>query len=85
MNGIVTVFLLLSLRVMAQQPAQPSPPAASETSQSPQPAVTEPALQTSQPTQPTLTQPSSNGQAAPTTVDQVVDRLIEREHIVNTY
>ncbi len=80
MNGIVTAFLLLSLRVMAQQPAHPSPPAASETSQSAQPAVTEPVLQTSPPTQPTLTQPNSNAQAAPTTMDQVVDRFIEREH-----
>ncbi len=80
MNGIVSALLLLSLRVMEQQPAQPSPPAASETSQSAQPAVTEPALQTSEPTQPTLTQPHSNAQAAPTTMDQVVDRFIEREH-----
>src|SRR6266576_5202953 len=80
MNGIVTAFLLLSLRVIAQQPAQPSPPAASETSQSPQPAVTEPALQTSPQTQPAPAQPNLHPQAAPTTMDQVVDRFIEREH-----
>ncbi len=87
-NGIVTAFLLflqLSVRVMAQQPAQPSAPAASETAPSGQPAVTEPGLQTSQPTQPAPAQPNSNVQAAPTTaapttMDQVVDRFIEREH-----
>ena len=79
-NGIVTAFLLLSLRLIAQQPAQRSPSAASETSQSPQPAVTEPALQTSQPKPPAPAQPNLHPQAAPTTMDQVVDRIIEREH-----
>ena len=78
-NGIATALLVLSLRVMAQQPAQPSPPAAVQTSPSLQPAGGEPALQTSQPTQPAPAQPSSHGQAAPTTMDQVVDRFLERE------
>jgi hypothetical protein len=64
---------------MSQQAEQPSPPAASETSQTAQPAAAEPALPTSQPTQPTRAQPNSQ-QAAPTTMDQLVDRIIEREH-----
>ncbi len=83
-NGIVTAVLMFSLRGMAQQPAaQMSPPATSESSQPTQPAAAEPALkarQRSEPTQPAPVQPNSLAQAAPTTMDQVVDRLIEREH-----
>jgi hypothetical protein len=77
-NGIVSTLLVVSLRVMAQQPAPPSPPAA-ETSQSAQPAAG-PGLQTLQSTQSSPAQPNVHAQASPTTMDQVVDRFIEREH-----
>ena len=83
-NGIVTAVLVFSLRGMAQQPAaQMSPSATSESPQPTQPAAAEPALkarQRSEPTQLVPVQPNLLAQAAPTTMDQVVDRLIEREH-----
>ena len=75
-NWIVSTLLVISLRVMAQQPGQPSAPAA-ETSQSARPPAGEPGLQT---TQPSSAQPNWHAQAPPTTMDQVVDRFIEREH-----
>jgi hypothetical protein len=78
-KGIVITLLLLCLRAMSQQDAHASPAAASETSQTGQPAAAEAELPTSQPTQPTRAQPNSHAQG-PTTMDQVVDRIIEREH-----
>ena len=75
-NWIVSTLLVISPRVMAQQPGQPSAPAA-ETSQSARPSAGEPGLQT---TQPSSAQPNWHAQAPPTTMDQVVDRFIEREH-----
>ena len=78
-NGIVSTLLVVSLPAMAQQPAQPSPPA-TETSQTTRPAAGEPASQTTQPTEPSSAQPNWHAQAPPTTMDQVVNRFIEREH-----
>jgi hypothetical protein len=78
-KGIVITLLLLCLRAMSQQDAHASAAAASETSQTGQPAAAEAELPTSQPTQPTRAQPNSHAQG-PTTMDQVVDRIIEREH-----
>ena len=63
-NGIFTAFLLLSLSAAAQQTAGTSAPAA----QAAQPAAA------SAPAPPAMTTPT------PTTMDQVVDRMIEREH-----
>ncbi len=81
-NGIVTAVLLFSLGGIAQQPAQKSPPAASESSQPTQPAAAEPAFkarQRAESLEPAAVPPNLP-QAAPTTMDQVVDRLVEREH-----
>ncbi len=78
-HRIVTVVLLLSLRGMAQQKMQTSPPPASD--HSPHSEAEEPASK-SRPTESIESapvQPSSLPQAAPTTMDQVVDRLIDRE------
>ena len=79
-NGILTV-VLLSLRLMAQQPAPPRAPDTAQLAQSPStsPTAGEPAVQTSQPSQPASVAPMAYAQA-PTTMDQVVDRFIEREH-----
>ena len=77
------VLLLLSLSAVAQdsQPAQTSQPG--QTSQSvPQvsaPAATSTPRPASSPAQPAAAQ-NQAGQAAPTTLDQVVDRFITREH-----
>jgi hypothetical protein len=80
-HGIVIAVLLFSLRGMAQQPAQTSPPAASDSSQPTQPAAAEPAFKTGQRAEfsETASVPPNLPQAAPTTLDQVVDRLVERE------
>ena len=79
-NGMVTalllLLLLLPLCLFAQQPAQPSTSAASSASQTGQPAAAEPASQTAAPA---LSQRNLASQAAPTTMDQVVDRIIGRE------
>jgi hypothetical protein len=79
-NGILTV-VLFSLRLMAQQPAPPSASHTAQLAQSPSTSPTpgEPALQTSQPSQAASVAPMEHAQA-PTTMDQVVDRFIEREH-----
>jgi len=79
-NALVLFFFLLCLDAMSRQAGQPSPQAASETSQRAQPVAAEPALPTPQLSQPTHTQPNSRAQAEPTTMNQVVDRVIEREH-----
>jgi hypothetical protein len=75
-KGVVITLLLLCLRAMSQQDGHASPAAASQTSQTGQPAAAEAELPT---TQPTRAQPNSHAQG-PTTMDQVVDRIIEREH-----
>src|SRR5437667_6955919 len=83
-NWMVTAFLLLSLRAMAQQPAEThvTDAAASQTSQPSQPAAGQPAATSPAPqTQPASSQAAPASQSAsPTTMDQVVDRFIEREH-----
>jgi Peptidase family M48 len=77
-NGIVAAVLLFSLGGIAQQqPAvQMSPPVASEGSKSTQPPVGEPALKARQESP---EQPNPLAEAAPTTMDQVVDRITGRE------
>ena len=77
-TALVTALLVFSLRLVAQQPAQTSPPAASQT---PQPGSTGPALKTRQSTEGANPAPelANSPQISPTTVDQVVDHLIERE------
>jgi hypothetical protein len=79
-HGIVTAVLLFLLRAMAQQPAQAPPPAASDSSQPTHPAAEDPAFKARQ--QVESRQPSAvppNLTPAPATIDQVVDRLVERE------
>ena len=79
-HGIVTAVLLFLLRASAQQPAQAPPPAASDSSQPTQPAAEDPAFKARQ--QVESRQPSAvppNLPPAPATIDQVVDRLVERE------
>lgn len=79
-HGIITAVLLFLLRAMAQQPAQAPPPAASDSSQPTPPAAEEPAFKARQ--QVESRQPSAvppNLPPAPTTIDQVVNRLVERE------
>ena len=68
-NGIVTAFLLLSLSAAAQQRTGSSSPATAGRS----PAASQPQTP-AMPTPPPMTTPT------PTTMDQVVDRTIEREH-----
>ena len=90
---IVTAALLASLSAAAQQAdsqssAQPTVPDATQNTQPSQQAATAPAqtapavpqqAQPSQPAQPEA-QPAPVAQAAPTTMDQVVNLFIEREH-----
>jgi hypothetical protein len=79
-HGIVTAVLLFLLRATAQPAAQAPPPAASEGSQPTPPAAEDPAFKARQ--QVESRQPSAvppNLPPAPTTIDQVVDRLVERE------
>ena len=83
-NSMVTAFLLLSLSAVAQQPAEThaTNAAASQTSQPSQPAAGQPAATSPAPqTQPASSQATPPSQSAsPTTMDQVVDRFVEREH-----
>ena len=60
-----TSFLLLALSAAAQQPANT-------------PAGTQPEAAQSAPAQPPQSTPAA--QAAPVTMDQVVDRFVQREH-----
>src|SRR5437868_7067001 len=60
-----TSFLLLALSAAAQQPANT-------------PAATQPEAAQSAPVQPPQSTPAA--QAAPVTMDQVVDRFVQREH-----
>ena len=82
-TSIVTAFLLITLSATAQQTAgqsssqtpdaQPQPAASTQPAQAqPAPAQTAASAQAQPAAQPTA--------AAPTTMDQVVDRTIEREH-----
>ena len=79
-HGIVTAVLLFLLCATAQQPAQAPPPAASDSTQPTHPAAEDPAFKARQ--QVESRQPSAvppNLPPAPATIDQVVDRLVERE------
>jgi len=73
-KGVVITLLLLCLRAMSQQDGQASPAAASETSQTGQPARQKRVADYTA----HRAQPNSHAQG-PTTMDQVVDRIIERE------
>ncbi len=80
-TGILAAVLLFSLRGLAQQPSPTSPPSATDGSQPTQPAAAAPALkarQEAESPEPTAAPPNLP-QAAPTTMDQVVDRVVERE------
>jgi peptidase M48-like protein len=90
-TSIVTAFLLITLSATAQQTAGQSSsqtpdaqPAAAPASQPASTASTQPAqAQPAQAQTTTSSQPQPAAQAsaaAPTTMDQVVDRTIEREH-----
>ena len=80
-SGMVTVFLLFSLGATAQEPAQQTLPAASDKSQPAQAGKDEPASKTTQPAQPyePLAVPQNTAQGVPVSMDQVVNRVIERE------
>ena len=84
---MLTASLLLGLSVMAQQTTAPASP--SEATMPPaQPSSNPAALQNAP--QPAATSPAPSpapmpAAAAPTTMDQVVDRAIEREHILITF
>jgi hypothetical protein len=80
-HGIVTAVLLFLLPATAQQPAPAPPPAASDSSQPAQPAAAEPGFkerQRAESAEPAVVPPNLP-QAAPTNMDQVVNRLVERE------
>ena len=64
-HWMFTSFLLLGLSAVAQQPANT-------------PAATQPEAAQSAPVQPPQSTPAA--QAAPVTMDQVVDRFVQREH-----
>ena len=82
-NGLVVVPVLFCVGVVSQQSGQQSSPGASQT-QPAGPAAAQPALPTSPPTQTTPAQPNSQVQAAPMNMDQLVDRVVEREHKLMT-
>ncbi len=85
-NGIVTAFLLLTLSAAAQQTAGQSSQAPADVPAAAQ--ASQPASSGSATAAPAATQPQTSAAPAPpamttptpTTMDQVVDRTIEREH-----
>jgi hypothetical protein len=87
-KAIFTAALLASMSAAAQQAAESQPsaqPAATDATQTTQPSQ-QVAPATAQPAQPLASQPASEAApaaqptAAPTTMDQVVNLFIEREH-----
>jgi Peptidase family M48 len=83
-NWIITASLLLGMSATAQQTVEQSAPPQVPAQSAPQPAVSAPAqpqpVPASSSAQPNATAASSNVTGAPTTLDQVVDRTIEREN-----
>jgi Peptidase family M48 len=84
-NWIVSALLLLSLSAAAQQPADsPAPKTASSGQSAPAavPVVVQqnPPAQTAAPSKPAAASQAPAVQAPPSTMDQVVDRMVEREH-----
>jgi Peptidase family M48 len=84
---MLTAFLLITLSAMAQQTtdqspsSNPAPAAASQPANAPAPTAQPAASQPSNPaSEQSAAAPSPSAQAPPTTMDQVVDRSIEREH-----
>ena len=79
-----TAALLVSVSAAAQQPAesQPStqPDAAAATQTAPAAPAAQPSTPESQSAQSTAPAPTPSALPQPTTMDQVVDRFIEREH-----
>jgi hypothetical protein len=79
-----TAALLASVSATAQQPAesQPStqPAAAVATQTAPTVPASQPAATDAQSAQSTAPAPTPSALPQPTTMDQVVDRFIEREH-----
>jgi hypothetical protein len=84
-NWIVSALLLLCLSAAAQQPADsPAPKTASSGQSAPAavPVVVQqnPPAQTAAPSKPAAASQAPAVQAPPSTMDQVVDRMVEREH-----
>ncbi len=78
---MLTAFLLITLSAMAQQTNDQSPSAKAAGSQPATTSTAQPAAsQPAQPAQAAATAPASAAMAPPTTMDQVVDRAITREH-----
>src|SRR5579863_1832374 len=79
-----TAALLISVSAAAQQPVstQPStqPDAAAATQTAPTAPAAQPATAEPQAQQATAPAPTPSALPQPTTMDQVVDRFIEREH-----
>jgi Peptidase family M48 len=82
-NWMITASLLFGINATAQQTAAPSAPSQAP-AQAPQPASSAPAppqaVSTPSSAQPDVAAAGSNPVAAPTTLDQVLDRTIEREN-----
>ncbi len=85
-NWILTAALLASMSAVAQQAAdsqpsaQPAAPDATQTSQSSQPVAPAADTQPAQAQAPATAMPLPPAVATPTTMDQVVNLFIEREH-----
>lgn len=83
-NWILTAALLASMSAVAQQAADSQPsaqPAAPDATQTSQPTQSAPAPDAAQPAQAQASAvPLPAPAAAPTTMDQVVNLFIEREH-----
>src|ERR1700680_1647334 len=81
-----TAALLVSVNAAAQQPVesqpstQPDAAAATQTVPTPSASDVQPSTPGSQATASTASAPTPTALPQPTTMDQVVDRFIEREH-----
>ncbi|MGA7300174.1 MAG: hypothetical protein WBX10_07690 [Candidatus Sulfotelmatobacter sp.] len=82
LNWIFTAALLVSVSAAAQQAAdaQPAAPADATAPAQTQPSQAQPSASQSQASAGTAPAPTPSALPAPTTMDQVVDRFIEREH-----
>jgi hypothetical protein len=81
-NWMFTAALLVSVSAAAQQAAdtQPAAPADATAATQTQPSQPQPPASQSQASAGTAPAPTPSALPAPTTMDQVVDRFIEREH-----
>src|SRR6059058_2283130 len=76
-KSIFATSLLIALSALAQQTTTVTPAAEQTAPAAPQSPTVQPAIPASTAPAPSIPAPSA---AAPTTMDQVVDRAIEREH-----